>query len=98
MSSRIIKFQVFVYVNNIFKRIDQQILDLMRPRMVVSLPTFRDNVSVPTSRVKEPNKKLFSDCLTHESWTHNLFPKVGRNLHSTLRIISKERTSHLHSG
>jgi hypothetical protein len=46
------------------------------------LPTFRDNVSVPSSRVKKSKKKIknFSDFLTLEDGTDTLSRNVGTGL------------------
>jgi hypothetical protein len=50
-----------------------------------SVPTFRDNVSVPSSRVKKTGS---TDC-----------PETSvQNYHSTLRNIPEERRSYLHRG
>jgi hypothetical protein len=71
------------------------------------LPTFRDNVSVPSSRVKK-----FLDIMTLEDGTDRLSRKFGKGLpfdatptgcpensvkdyHSTLRNIPEERRSQM---
>jgi hypothetical protein len=45
-----------------------------------SLPTFRDNVSVSSSRVKKSKKLLFLDFLTLENATNTLSLNVGKGL------------------
>jgi hypothetical protein len=49
-----------------------------------NLPTFQDNVSVPSSRVKKSKKsresKLFLDFLTLEDGTDRLSRNVGKGL------------------
>jgi hypothetical protein len=61
-----------------------------------SVPTFRDNLSVPSSKVNKSKKKpFFLDVLTLEDGTDRLSRNVGTELHSTLRNIPNERRSHL---
>jgi hypothetical protein len=55
------------------------------------LPTFRDNVSVPSSRVKSPNR-------IREDGTDTFFRNVVNNYHITLRNIPEERRYHQHRG
>jgi hypothetical protein len=59
------------------------------------LPTFRDNVSVPSSRVKSPFLLGF---LTRENGTDTLPQKSVNNYHTTARNIPEERRSHQHRG
>ena len=58
-----------------------------------SVPTFRDNLSVPSSRVRKS-----WDFLTIEDETDRLSQNVVLNYHSTLRKIPEERSSHLDRG
>jgi hypothetical protein len=45
------------------------------------VPTFPDNLSVPSSRVNKPKKKpFFLDFLTLEDGTDRLFRNVGKKL------------------
>jgi hypothetical protein len=54
------------------------------------LPTLRDNLSVPYSRV------FFLDSLILEDGKARLSRNVRNNLQSTLRIIAEYQRSHLH--
>jgi hypothetical protein len=45
-----------------------------------TLPTFRDNVSVPSSRVEKSKKRFFLYFLTLEKGTDKLSRNVGKEL------------------
>jgi hypothetical protein len=64
-----------------------------------SVPTFRDNLSVPYSKVKKSKKKL----LSFTSWTLKMgqigYPETSvQNYYSVLRNIPEEGRSRLHRG
>jgi hypothetical protein len=60
-----------------------------------SVPTFRDNLSVPW---KVKKKTFFLDLLTLEDGPTGCPETSIQTYHSTLRNIPEERRSHLHHG
>ena len=67
------------------------------------LPTFRDNVSVPSLRVKNSKKQNFSSFYPRISWPLKmgaiLCPETSvKDYHSMLRNTPEERRSHRHRG
>ena len=61
------------------------------------LPTFRNNLLVPFSRFKNPNRLLgfFLGFLTEDTGPIVCTETSGKNYHYTLRNIPEERGSHL---
>ena len=57
-----------------------------------SLPTFRDNLSVPSSRVK--NTRTFLDSWPLKMWPIDCPETSVRNYHYSLRNSPEERSSH----
>jgi hypothetical protein len=63
------------------------------------VPTFRDNLSVPSSRVKKFKKEAFFLNLLTLNMGPIVCPETSvHNYHSTLRNIPEEGRSHLHYG
>ena len=77
---------------------DALFLDFMQRRMVNTVPTFRDNVTVPSSRVKHSEKNL--DHSSPTAWTLKMgllgCPETSvRNYYSALRKIPEDRRSQI---
>jgi hypothetical protein len=60
-----------------------------------NLPTFRENLSAPYSRVEMSKDLHFLEFLTLEVGTDRLSRNVGKNYKSTKRNISEQRRSEL---
>jgi hypothetical protein len=61
-----------------------------------SVPTFRDNLSVPSSRVKNSKKNVSSWTSWHLKIGPIGYPETSvQNYHSVLRNIPEERRSHI---
>jgi hypothetical protein len=77
-------------MRNLFKDENFSLLDYYTANSGNSLPTFRDNISVSSSRVKKrsPLKMRQTACLE----------RSVRNYHYSLRYNPEERSSHLLRG
>ena len=74
-----------------------QLGDFRLPPRSFVVPTFRDNLSFPFTKVKQSKNNAFClDCPTFQDGTHKLLRNVGNN-RSTLRNVPEERISQHYS-